>query len=135
LRAISAEPRLGGHIHELSVTSAILEIALDYAGKIKDKKIKRIVAINIRVGELTGIIDVWMQQYFGYVSRGTLAEGARLEIQHVPITLECKECATEFAATTYEVANAKCPQCGKAQISIKTGREFLVEGIEVACDG
>ncbi len=81
------------------------------------------------------VVEDWMQLYFNQVSRGTLAEGARLDIHRTPITLRCKVCATEFAVSMGEVFEAKCPQCGDAQNIINTGREFSVEGIEVACSG
>jgi hydrogenase nickel incorporation protein HypA/HybF len=81
------------------------------------------------------VVEDWMQLYFNHVSRGTLAEGSRLEIHRIPITLQCKACATEFTVSMQEVVGAKCPQCGDAQSIIKTGKEFCVEGIEVACDG
>jgi hydrogenase nickel incorporation protein HypA/HybF len=81
------------------------------------------------------VVEDWMQLYFDQASRGTLAEGARLDIQRIPITLQCKACNTEFTVTFKEVVKARCPKCGDAQNIMKTGKEFCVEGIEVACNG
>jgi hydrogenase nickel incorporation protein HypA/HybF len=114
---------------------AVLEIALNHAGSITDRKVKRIVAIKLQVGQMRDVVDDWMQLYFNHASRGTLADGARLEIQRIPITLQCRDCTTEFTVRMQEVVEAKCPQCGNAQNAMRTGKELCVEGIEVACDG
>jgi hydrogenase nickel incorporation protein HypA/HybF len=123
---------VGGVIHELSVTNAVLEIALDHAGRIPGQKITHIRAIKLKVGEMRDIVDEFMQQYFSYVSRGTLAEGARLDIERVPIVYECSVCTTQYPVTFKQLGNCKCPRCGENKAQLITGREFSIEGIEVA---
>ena len=60
-------------MHELSVTQSILEISLEYAQK---NQANHIVAIHLQVGEVTDFDDEWIQRYFDFVSKGTLAERA-----------------------------------------------------------
>lgn len=121
-------------IHELAITSAVLNLALEHAGRIPDRKVKRIVAIRLQIGELRGVVDEWMQRYFDRMSRGTLAEGAQLRVKRVPVTIGCSACAVVFPVAVRELERAQCPACKSAQCRVQTGREFLLDGIEVACE-
>ncbi len=74
-------------MHELSLMQNILDIALEYAAKYNAKKITK---INLEVGELAGIIPEWMQNYFDFVTEGTIAEKAELIIEWTPAMIKCK---------------------------------------------
>jgi hydrogenase nickel incorporation protein HypA/HybF len=111
-----------------------LEIALDHASKISDRKVTRIVSIRIRVGELNGIVDEWMGQYFTYASRGTLAEGARLDTLRLPIIFECSVCGHQFPLTVPELSRPICPRCSGEKAKLISGSGFFIDGIEVAFD-
>ena len=113
----------------------MLEIALDYAGRVPDHKVVRIRSIKLKVGRMRDIVDEYMQQYFLHVSRGTVAEGAHLDIERIPIVFACDACAIEYEVGFQDIGKAKCPGCGENKARIISGREFSVEGIEVVCNG
>lgn len=91
---------------------------------------QRVVAIGLKIGELRDAVDEWMQRYFDYLSRGTIAEGAVLKIEHVPVVARCENCGQTFGVDwkTQEIA---CPQCQGTKAALITGRELSVEDIEV----
>ncbi len=113
-------------MHELPVTQGILDIALDAAGK---AGAQRIIAIDLVIGELTGMVDDSIQFYFDILSRDTLAEGALLRFRREVAMASCLDCGGE--SEVHPPLVASCPACGGARLRIAGGREFRVESIEV----
>jgi len=112
-------------MHELGVTQNILQIAIEHAEKAGAKKIRR---INLVIGGLAGIVDESVQFYFDFVSKGTIAEEAKLVFQKVPVRFRCRSCGKEF---DFQGEEWTCPDCHAPGPEIVTGREFYLESIEV----
>jgi len=112
-------------MHELSVTQNVLNIALEHAAK---AGARRILQIDLVIGELSSIVDDSVQFYFDIISRGTMAEGARLVFHRIPATFRCRRCGETFPLEGPEPA---CPRCGNDSMEPIAGTEFYVESIEV----
>jgi hydrogenase nickel incorporation protein HypA/HybF len=115
-------------MHELPVTESILKIVLAHADK---NDVRRIVTIHLQVGRLSDLQDEWMQQYFDYVSRGTLAEGAKLQIERTPIRLQCAGCDVSYTVESADQLDTPCPQCGQKNSRLIAGREYTITNMEV----
>jgi hydrogenase nickel incorporation protein HypA/HybF len=113
-------------MHELAVTQSILDIALRHAAQ---AQAQRILAVNLVVGELTGFIDDSIQFYFDFLTRDTLAQGSRLQIDRVAARARCRQCQTEYAPPDSRLW--ACPACGALGGDVTAGREFYVASIEV----
>lgn len=112
-------------MHELPVTEKILEIALKHAAQ---NGATRIYSITLRVGGLADLEDTWLQRYFDYLSRDTIAGGAMLVILHEGVRLRCSACKTVLETTKDEMQEQNCPHCGATQgFSILSGREYFIE--------
>lgn len=114
-------------MHELSIMGNILDIVLEFAGKNGARKVAR---INLQVGEISDLIPEWMQTYFDFVSKDTIAEKAEISVEKVPAVLRCKSCGTEFRFTK-EDWRFSCSACESSDIEILSGREFRIVSIEV----
>ena len=114
-------------MHELSVTQSILEIALDYANR---NQATKIIEIHLQIGEVTDFDDEWIQRYFDFVSKGTIAEGAKLRITRIPAQLQCQTCSFIFPLDR-STWNSQCPSCQSKVTQLITGREFRIEALEV----
>jgi len=112
-------------MHELSVTQGMLDIVLRHA---QQAGARRITHINLRIGDLSSIVDDSVQFYFDFISRGTIAEGAQLVFQRVPATFHCRDCGNTF---TPQARDFTCPHCGGMRVEVIAGNEFQVESIEV----
>jgi len=112
-------------MHEYSVTESILSLALEKAGA---AKASRIIQINLVVGELSGIVSECIQFYFDFISKDTIASGAKLVFEMRPTRLKCRKCETVFTPQNSDWA---CPDCHEAGIEIVSGRECNMESIEV----
>lgn len=114
-------------IHELAVTEGILKVVLKHA---EENKAKKVVTVDLRVGELRDFTTEWMQRYFNYLSRGTVAEGGKLNVKLSPVIFKCNSCKSDFKADIKE-REITCPDCKSAEIELKAGREFFIESIGV----
>ncbi len=115
-------------MHELPVTESILKIVLAHALK---NDVHRVITIQLQVGRLSDLEDEWMQRYFEYVSRGTLAEGAKLKIERTPIRLECNVCSGIYTADNAGQMDRPCPHCGGKEARLISGREYFIKSMEV----
>lgn len=112
-------------MHELAVTKGILKLCLEESEKHKVNKINK---INIKVGELTGLVPSCISHYFNIVAKGTQAEGTELIVEKVPVSIKCEECDFEG-----ELGKNKyyCPKCSGSKYKIISGREFYLDTMEV----
>ena len=115
-------------MHELPITQSILSVVLRHA---EGRNVKRIVRIRLRVGELSDLADEWIQHYFSYISRGTLAQDATLAITRAPIVLRCAACNSRFEVAKAQLSEAQCPACGGARFELVSGRGYVIENMEV----
>jgi hydrogenase nickel incorporation protein HypA/HybF len=109
-------------VHELSLSGAVLNTVVKHAGD------RRVSLVSLRVGRLRQVVPDTLEFYFEFVARGTLCEGARLELEVVEASLRCEECELEWEI---EIPAFRCPTCGGAEVAVATGNEFEVESIEV----
>jgi len=112
-------------VHELSVSSAVVDTAVRHAGG------RKVSVVHLRVGQLRQVVPDSLTFYFGLVSGGTVCEGARLELELVPAVLRCTPCARRW---TIDVPAFRCPTCGGAHVAVLAGNELEVESIEVEED-
>ena len=112
-------------MHEMAITMSLLDLVLEEAAKAGASKI---TTVNIVLGEMTGIIDQYVQANFELLSQNTPAEGATLTFQNVPRKARCRQCAHVFQPSDLVWA---CPQCQSTELEIIGGNELYVESIEV----
>jgi len=115
-------------VHELQITERILNVVLQHAA---GQDIQRIVRIHLRIGELSDLEDEWIQHYFDYLSRGTLAEHAKLAITRAPIVVACQSCSYSFEVKKDQLGQLSCPECGEGRLELVSGRGYLIENMEV----
>ncbi len=76
------------------------------------------------------ISEEWVQRYFDYLSKDTMAEGAKIMIRTIPVTLRCAGCAHLFSADIRQ-GDSTCPLCTCSRGQVTGGDEFLIESIGV----
>ena len=96
--------------------------------KATEAQAKKIISINLVVGELSGVVGDCVQFYFDAISRGTIADGAKLCFETKPTQIRCRKCQSVFTPADHEWS---FPQCHETSVEIVTGRECYMESIEV----
>lgn len=110
-------------MHELAIVKNILNI-IDKESREKD--FKKVISINLVVGEVSGIVPDCLYDFFPYASKGTIAEGAALTVKTIEVKARCRECGYEG-----KPENARCRSCGSRLFKIIEGREFYIDSLEV----
>ena len=114
-------------MHELPITEEILKIVVKHA---QMNNVTQVVSINLQIGKLSDLEDEWIQRYFDYLSKGTLAEGAKLKIERMPVMVRCNACSKAFEAEVRNPDGLVCPACGEKGGSLISGREYYIKDME-----
>ena len=114
-------------MHELPVIQSVLTIVVKHA---ETHHVKKVHAIGLMVGSLSDLEDEWMQRYFDYVSKGTVAEGAKLKIERIPAVLSCSACGHQFEIDKTKMDGITCPACGAQKFTLVSGREYHIKNME-----
>ena len=109
-------------MHELSLSSAVVNTVVKHADD------RPVSVVTMRIGRLRQVVPDTLEFYFGFVERGTVCEGARLEQEVVAARLRCGACEREWEI---DFPDFRCPTCGRADVEVIAGNEFEVESIEV----
>jgi hydrogenase nickel incorporation protein HypA/HybF len=112
-------------MHEMAVTESILSITLDHARR---ANAGRVSAINIKLGQLSSLVDDSIRFYWDLIAADTIAEKAELRFERVPARAQCLDCSTEFELPKDTFA---CPKCRSERFRIVAGDEMSVESIEI----
>lgn len=112
-------------MHEMSVAESMVELVLQHA---EEAGARRVSAIRVVVGGMSGIVEDSLQFAFEALSEGTLAQGAILEMKLVPTKARCKDCCAEFLLAEFHWS---CEACGGSRLDIIEGKELYVDSIEV----
>jgi hydrogenase nickel incorporation protein HypA/HybF len=112
-------------MHELFATQAVLDKALTKAA---EGNASRITDLHLAVGDLSTYVDDSVQFYWDEISKGTIAEGARLHFRRVAAELQCMACFTRYHPVGEEI---HCPNCGSSGAKILAGEEFYLESLDV----
>ena len=110
-------------MHELSLSGAIVNTVVKHAAG------RPVSVVSMRIGALRQVVPDTLEFYFGFVSKGTVCEGARLEQELIPARLRCATCEREWEI---DLPIFMCPDCGSGgSVEVASGEEFEVESIEV----
>lgn len=113
-------------MHEMGIVQSIMEI-LERQAKLYNAK--KIVSVALEFGVLSGVMPSSVAFAFEVLSKGTLADGARLDISIIPIKVFCFECSKEIEIHDYEPF---CPMCRAPATKIVQGRdEMRVASMEI----
>ena len=115
-------------MHELPITESILKIVLKHA---ESNHVRKVVSVHLRVGKLSDLEDEWIQRYFDYLSKGTLAEGAKLKIERAPVVMRCNTCASSYEVDMANIKDVVCSRCGEPGGTLISGREYYIKDMEV----
>ncbi len=111
-------------MHELGIAQEMLKVAFEYAAK---NNATRIAAFNIEISAAADESEDSLRFHFDHLTRGTIAEGARIEITRVPVMAKCLDCGNEFA---FESLGQVCPRCAGAHVRALPQDEFRLVSID-----
>ncbi|QBR70085.1 hydrogenase maturation nickel metallochaperone HypA [Beijerinckiaceae bacterium] len=108
-------------MHELAITSNLVELVSNAAG---NRRVKR---VTLEVGALSGVMTEAIAFCFDMVVEGTMLEGATLDIRMIEGRARCLECGAEFTTPTLYAA---C-ECGALRFQRLQGEELKIKSMEL----
>lgn len=113
-------------MHELSIATSLVEAAGEEAAQ---RGAARVLAVHLRVGALSGVVCDALAFSFEVAAAGTPLEGARLEIEEVPVVVFCPACRAEKPLPDFIRC---CPDCGAPTPEVRQGAELEITALELA---
>jgi hydrogenase nickel incorporation protein HypA/HybF len=110
-------------VHEMSIAHDLVSLIESQVNHV------RVVAVRVRVGELSGVVPEALRAAFGPASAGTCADGARLDLEPVPISVWCDACNAEQHLPG--PGRLCCPRCGGRTPRVLAGRELELHSLEI----
>lgn len=115
-------------MHELAITKSIFSIVEKYALK---NRVNKVITINLEIGALSDLQNEWIQHYFNHLSKGTIADGAKLSIIRIPAIFECNDCNNTFKINSILNEELICKSCNSKKVVLISGREYTIKNMEV----
>ncbi|MDX8533123.1 hydrogenase maturation nickel metallochaperone HypA [Mesorhizobium sp. VK25A] len=108
-------------MHELGITRSIVSIVEEAANG------RRVRRVTLDVGRLAGVIPEALSFCFDVVSKGTVLDGARLDIREIAGRCRCLDCSAEFETSTLYQACG----CGSRHLERLAGEELKIREMEL----
>lgn len=112
-------------MHEMALCEGVLGVLEDAARR---QGFRRVRVVRLEIGRFAGVEVEALRFCFDAVTRGTLAEGATLEILDLPGRAHCFDCAT---TVTIDHRLDPCPLCGSGRLAPTGGDEMRIKELEV----
>jgi hydrogenase nickel incorporation protein HypA/HybF len=112
-------------MHELSIVASLFEIMEE---KAQENKSKKIISVKLQVGKLSGVVSDFLITAFDMYKKDTIANDAELEIEEVPLTIQCKTCGKTMTLDDFVFI---CLECGSQDLKTITGTELFLEKMEL----
>ena len=112
-------------MHEMALAQGVLDVIEEQARRARFHAVR---TVFVEIGELSGVEPQAISFCFDAVTRGSIAEGARLEIVPVEGRGICIDCGE--AVRLRERFDA-CPQCGAYGVQATAGTGMRVKELEV----
>ncbi|TVR81810.1 MAG: hydrogenase maturation nickel metallochaperone HypA [Rhodospirillales bacterium] len=112
-------------MHELALCESVMRILYQEADR---HHFTRIKTVRLQLGALSCVAPEAIDFCFKAVSKGTMAEGARLELLREPGAAWCAACGE---TVTIKERYDPCPSCGSYELHVSRGDELRVKDLEV----
>lgn len=109
-------------MHEMAITRSVVDAVCEHAAG------RRVHSVRVEVGALCAVVPDSMQFCFGLATEGTVAAGARLDLDVQPGRARCRTCGSKFGLSDLFLLCA----CGSADVEVLTGQDMRILSMEVS---
>ena len=112
-------------MHELALCESMLRII---RGEANTRRFLRVRAVTVELGAYCGVAPESLEFCFRVLTRGTLADCARLDMVWLPGEAWCMHCGE---TVTIKERYDSCPQCGSYELHATGGQDLRIRDLEV----
>jgi hydrogenase nickel incorporation protein HypA/HybF len=109
-------------MHEMAITQSVVDAVCEHAAG------RQVRSVKVEVGALCAVVPDAMQFCFELATEGTVADGARLDVDVQPGAARCRSCGERFDLLDLILL---CP-CGSADVEVLAGRDLRILSMEVS---
>ena len=121
-------------VHELSMTTQIIESVLEEA---KKQGAKKVIEVQLVIGKMTFLGTEQVRFSYNILVEDTIMKGSKLIIEEKDGVIECSICGyrgeipvVEDPAYHVPIPTLRCPKCAKAA-KIVEGKECTIRSIRM----
>lgn len=112
-------------MHEMAICESIRDTLEEQS---RAHRFERVERVCLEIGPLAGVEIEALRFGFDVVMKGSVADGARLEIVESPAQAWCMHCAETVPIRQRFDA---CAKCGSHQLQVTAGDELRIKELEV----
>lgn len=112
-------------MHELAICQALMNQVENIAA---ERNARSVVSIVVGMGPLSGVEAQLLKHAYPVASAGTVAEGAELVIENLPVRIKCTQCGSESDALPNKLV---CKACGDWRTTLISGDELMLMRVEL----
>ncbi|MDR2884232.1 MAG: hydrogenase maturation nickel metallochaperone HypA [Deferribacteraceae bacterium] len=112
-------------MHEVGVAEEVLKTVLSIA---KENNASKVTEVVLKLGSISGVSADALQFAFDAIKEGSIAEGAKFQIDIIKAVGVCADCGKESIPDTFF---SICDHCGAPTLEIVAGKEFEIDYIDV----
>jgi len=112
-------------MHELAICQALMNQVESIAA---ERNARSVVSIVVGMGPLSGVEAQLLKHAYPVASAGTVAEGARLVVENLPVRIKCTQCGHESDALPNKLV---CKACGDWRTTLISGDELILMRVEL----
>lgn len=116
-------------MHEMALVRNVVGITLEEAER---RQAHHVDAVYLRIGKGRDIVVDLFSGLFDHLAKGTVAEGAELVYERVPLITRCNDCGKLYRLDVHDESTWPCPACGSKNYALYSGMEFSVDRIEMS---
>ena len=112
-------------MHESALAQRILGVVLERAVL---ERARRVRVVRGWIAETEALAPESLAFHFGARARGTVADGARLELRLVHVEARCRTCGDTYAPEHHVLL---CPTCGGSDGDVLAPTGMAIEALEI----
>lgn len=110
-------------MHELGIVYQILKTVDEIK---KEQNLSEIDTIVLQIGEMSDVVPKFIEKAWVSVKSTTDYSNTKMSVEVIPARAKCTNCNYE---ANVKALGLTCPNCGKSDFKIISGREFLIKEI------
>jgi hydrogenase nickel incorporation protein HypA/HybF len=112
-------------MHEISLCESVVQLIEEQA---RSQGFRKVRLVRLEIGRLAGVEIEAMRFGFDAVAKGSIVDGAGLDIVEVPGTAWCPRCQRRVGV---QLRFEACPDCGHLPLELTAGDEMRILELEV----
>lgn len=115
-------------MHEMALTRDALDLIIAEGEK---AGAERVCTVTLSIGYMRDIVEDIFEGLFAHLAKGTIVEGAELNLVRTPAIVECQDCGGRYHLDVFDSSSFDCPRCSARNYRLISGMDFNIDNIGI----